>query len=324
VPEGSTGLMRFGSASEAMSQSTFWSLSDGSGAIINPIDATLELGAYETLWSNRTATFKRIAEQLAREPGTRPSQLVPEDQARTVAKRVLEKIRSRTPIRFDVRVHGESEYPSKLRDAVHPVELLYFQGDWDLVHSPSVAVVGTRKPSKDGIKRTRQLVRELVRHGYTVVSGLAEGVDTAAHEAAIEAGGRTIGVIGTPLGQVYPKSNAELQEKIAKEHLLISQVPVERYDQQGIRGNRFFFPERNKTMAALTEATIIVEAGDTSGTLIQARAALQQGRKLLIMNSCFERPDLTWPAKFEAEGAVRIRDYGDIRRELDRSASPDR
>jgi DNA processing protein len=304
-----------------MDQSTFWSLKDDGGPVVHPIDAALELGAYEALWSQKSASFKRIAEQLARHSGARPSQLIPESEARKIGRRVLEKLRSRTSVRFDVRVNGEREYPARLRHAVHPVELLYFQGHWDLVHTKSVAVVGTRKPTDDGVARTRQLVRDLVKDGYTIVSGLAEGVDTAAHRAAIEFGGQTIAVIGTPIGHVYPKANAELQQLIAENYLLISQVPVERYDQQDFRGNRFFFPERNKTMAALTDATIIVEAGETSGTLIQARAAIQQGRKLFILNSCFERGDLTWPARFEAEGAVRVRDYGDIRRELDRGAS---
>lgn len=307
-----------------MDQPTFWALRDDAGPVLYPIDAALELGAYEALWSQKSASFKRIAEQLAQHSGARPSQLIPESEARETAQRVLGKLRSRTPLRFDVRVNGEREYPARLRDAAHPVELLYFQGHWDLVHASSVAVVGTRKPTEDGLARTRQLVRELVKDGYTIVSGLAEGVDTAAHRAAIEFGGQTIAVIGTPLGHVYPKANAELQKQIAENYLLISQVPVERYDQQNFRGNRFFFPERNKTMAALTEATIIVEAGETSGTLIQARAAIQQGRKLFILNSCFERTDLTWPAKFEADGAVRVRDYGDIRRELDRGASRSR
>jgi DNA processing protein len=307
-----------------MVQSSLWSLSDRTGPVVHPIDAALEVGAYEALWSERSASFKSIAELLAEHPGTRPSGLVPEEEAREFARRVLEKIRSRTSARFDIRVNGEREYPARLRDAVHPVELLYFQGHWDLVHTPSVAVVGTRKPTSEGLSRTRQIVRQLVADGYTIVSGLAEGIDTAAHNAAIGSGGQTIAVIGTPLGQVYPKANAELQRLIADQYLLISQVPVERYDQQNFRGNRLFFPERNKTMAALTEATIIVEAGETSGTLIQARAAVQQGRKLLILNSCFERKDLTWPARYESEGAVRVREYGDIRRELDRCAQDSR
>ncbi len=241
---------------------------------------------------------------------------MPEHEAREIATRVMAKLRDRIETRFDVRVHGEVDYPERLRDATHPVELLYFQGNWQLVMNRSVAVVGTRKPTAEGIKRTKQLVEKLVADDFTIVSGLAEGVDTAAHTTAIEAGGQTIAVIGTPLGHIYPKANAELQKKIARDYLLISQVPVERYEAQNPRINRFFFPERNKTMAALSEATIIVEAGETSGTLVQAREALKQKRKLFILNSCFERDELTWPVRFEQEGAIRVQSYDDIRREL--------
>ena len=85
---------------------------------------------------------------------------------------------------------------------------------------------------------------------------------------------------------------------------------------QDFRSNRIFFPERNVTMSALTEATIIVEASDTSGTLIQARAALAQGRKLFILDSCFHNSSISWPAKYEAQGAIRVRDYDDIRKHL--------
>ncbi len=287
-----------------------------SGPMSAPLDAALEVGAYEALWAESNASFKTMAERFQRAPGARPSDMVPESAAREMGARVLAKLRKRSNVRFDVRLHGELDYPRRLRDATYPVELLYFQGDWSLISTPSVAVVGTRKPSADGRARTEQLVRRLVADDFTIVSGLAEGVDTAAHEAAIKFGGRTIAVIGTPLGQVYPRANAALQEKIAQEFLLVSQVPVERYDAQNPTINRFFFPERNKTMSALTAATIIVEAGETSGTLIQAREALKQGRKLFILNSCFERADLTWPARFEREGAIRVRDYDDIRREL--------
>ncbi|EFK6515218.1 DNA-processing protein DprA, partial [Escherichia coli] len=96
----------------------------------------------------------------------------------------------------------------------------------------------------------------------------------------------------------------------------ISQVPFHRYLEQDYRSNRIFFPERNVTMSALTEATIIIEASETSGTLTQARAALAQGRKLFILESCFRNPSITWPARFEAQGAIRVRNYEDIRRHL--------
>ena len=287
-----------------------------SGPFADTIDATLELGAYERLWCEQNASFKTIAEKLAQHPDARPSDFVPEDEARETGKRVVAKLRQRVNGWFNLRLYGELDYPKRLRDATHPVELLYFQGWWDLIDTPAVALVGTRKPSDNGIKRARKLATSLVADGFTIVIGLAEGIDTVAHETAIAEGGQTIGVIGTPLGQSYPKSNAELQAKIAEQFLLVSQVPVERYDAQNLTANRFFFPERNKTMSALTLATIIVEAGETSGTLIQAREALSQGRKLFILNNCFENKKLSWPAKYESQGAIRVRDYDEIRREL--------
>lgn len=305
-------------------QVSLWTAKPGAGPIVQPIDAALEIGAYEALWSEREASFKTLSERFAKAPGLRPSDLVPEGDARRVGLRVLDKIRARTQARFDVRLHGEIEYPDRLRDATHPVELLYFQGTWDLVFTRAVAVVGTRKPTAEGIARTRKLVRKLVADDFTIVSGLAEGIDTAAHEAAIAAGGRTIAVIGTPLGLTYPKANAALQSRIAHEFLLISQVPVERYDAQTAEGNRFFFPERNKTMAALTEATIIVEAGETSGTLVQAREALRQRRKLFVLGSCFERGDLDWPRRLQKKGAIRVNTYDDIRHQLVGQASAGR
>ena len=122
--------------------------------------------------------------------------------------------------------------------------------------------------------RTRRLVRALVKNDYKVVSGLAPGIDRSAHETALDEGGRTIVVLGPPLSHAYPKENADLQRTIAKEFLVLSQIPVLRYEAQDHRRNRLFFPERNITMAALTQATTIVEASDTSGTLVEARSAL--------------------------------------------------
>jgi DNA processing protein len=204
-----------------------------------------------------------------------------------------------------------------LRDAVDPVELIYYRGWWDLVNSPRpVAIVGTREASEEGVRRTKKLVRLLVSEGFTIVSGLAKGIDTAAHTAAIEAGGHTIAIIGTPLSRVYPKVNVELQRKIGDNFLLISQVPAIRYGKQDYRKNRMFFPERNKTMSALTDATVIVEAGETSGTLIQAQAAFDQKRKLFILDSCFQNPALSWPRRFEERGAIRVRDFDDILKAL--------
>lgn len=279
------------------------------------ISPFIELGAYEAMWDRDGAWFANIAARFAGRPGTVPSDFVDEDEARRYAGVALAMLAEAGIASFGVRVHGAGEYPDALRDAEHPIELLYFQGWWDLVSTPCVSVVGSRGASADGLARARKLARALVADGYTVVSGLAAGIDTAAHVAAVEANGRTIAVIGTPLSHSYPPQNRALQAGIAKDFLVISQVPVVRYSKQTPHVNRLFFPARNITMSALTRATIIVEAGETSGSLIQARAAIAQKRKLFILENCFAR-GLKWPDKYVAKGAIRVRGYDEIRHHL--------
>jgi DNA processing protein len=276
-----------------------------------------EMGAYEALWLRQGASFKTIAEKFAKDITALPSDFVSPSEADECADEVMRILKEDGVHRFGVRVNHAGDYPMPLRDARHPVELLYYQGAWELTESRCVAVVGSREATDNGLKRAQRIARELVARKFTVVSGLAAGIDTAAHTAAIESGS-TIAVVGTPLGTYYPRQNRELQDKIAREFLVISQVPVLRYRKQQVLHNRLFFPERNITMSALTEATIIVEAGETSGTLTQARAALYQGRKLFILDSCFERKDISWPARFERRGAIRVREADDIWKALER------
>jgi len=282
-----------------------------------PISPMREMGAYEALWSHENSSFKTIADCFRKNPNSVPSELVTQDEIENALPKVWQRIEKSGLKDFGVRVHGSEEYPIRLRDAANPIEFFYFRGWWDLVNSrKSIAVVGTRSPSEEGIRRTKKLTKLLVRDGFTIVSGLAKGVDSVAHKTAIDEGGETIAVIGTPITQSYPPENAEIQEHIANNYLLISQVPIWRYSQQSYRGNRLFFPERNVTMSALTDATVIIEAGETSGTLIQARAALKQGRKLFILESCFQTPNLSWPKRFLEMGAKKVRDYDDIAVEL--------
>ncbi|MFZ3005440.1 MAG: DNA-processing protein DprA [Phenylobacterium sp.] len=285
--------------------------SDGP-ALAAPISPRREIGAYEALWLEQDATFKTLAERFAKDPTALPSDMVSRSAADACANEVFLIFAKAGVSRFGVRINHAGDYPRKLRDARYPVELLYYQGAWELTEARAVAVVGSRKASPEGVKRAQQVARALVQRDFTVVSGLAEGIDTAAHTAALAENGRTIAVLGTPLSSVYPAANRALQNRIANEQLVISQVPVLRYARQAPPQNRLFFPERNVTMSALTEATVIVEAGETSGTLAHARAALNQGRKLFILNSCFLRPNLTWPAKFAGEGAIRVRTIDDI------------
>lgn len=169
---------------------------------------------------------------------------------------------------------------------------VHYAGNLDVLHAKSVSIVGTREVSEEGRRRAAKLARELVRAGVTVVSGLARGVDTAALTAAIEAGGRVAAVIGTPLSQAYPSENARLQETIWGDHLLVSPFA------EGETVFRSNFPKRNRVMAALSDATVIVEASDTSGTLHQAAECQRLGRWLFIMKSVADNPALTWPKSF--------------------------
>lgn len=275
-----------------------------------------EVGAYEALWAREGTSYKRLAAMFREHPSSVPSEFVSSADAEKYSRLALGAIRAEGIKHFGIRVHGAGEYPEKLRDAQYPAELLYFQGNWDLTSSRCVAIVGTRRPSAEGMRRTAKLVRSFVKRGFTVVSGLAQGVDTVAHTTAIEAGGQTIAVLGTPITRYYPAENRALQQRIADDYLVISQVPIVRYSRQTFYGNRFFFPERNVTMSALTEATVIVEAGETSGTLIQARHAIQQQRKLFILDSCFRDPRLTWPAKYLEHGAIRVTDFDEAMKHL--------
>jgi DNA processing protein len=285
--------------------------SDGP-ALAAPISPRREIGAYEALWLEQGATFKTLADRFAKDPSALPSDLVSRSAADACASEVFSIFARSGVTRFGVRINHAGDYPKKLRDARYPVELLYYQGAWELTEARAVAVVGSRKASPEGLQRAQQIARALVRQDFTVVSGLAEGIDTAAHTTALAENGRTIAVLGTPLNSVYPAVNKALQTRIANEQLVVSQVPVLRYARQAPPQNRLFFPERNVTMSALTEATVIVEAGETSGTLTQARAALHQGRKLFILDSCFKNSKLSWPARFEAEGAIRVRTADDL------------
>ena len=176
--------------------------------------------------------------------------------------------------------------------------MLYVAGDVKLLRSGRrVAVVGSRNASDLGLRRARLLVQALVSRDIIVVSGLAAGIDTAAHQAAIEFGGRTIAVLGTPLDQCYPAFNAELKEQIERNHALVSQFPV------GSRTLRQNFPQRNRTMALLTDATVIVEAKENSGTQHQGWEGLRLGREVFLLANLFDDPALSWPREMVDYGA---------------------
>lgn len=171
---------------------------------------------------------------------------------------------------------------------------------------PRVSIVGSRKASPEGLKSARWIGEQLVRQGVVIVSSLAEGIDTSAHESAIRAGGRTIAVLGTPLNKTYPQKNSALQQEIIRNHLALSQFPV------GHNTQPKDFVVRNRTMALISDATVIVEAGETSGSLHQGWETLRLGRPLFIWKSIVEKARLSWPAKMMEYGAILLNDPKDI------------
>ncbi len=277
----------------------------------NVISPYKEMIAYDTLWMRDGATLKKVSSEYLKNIDLPSQALNPiidqemEDEVRSYFNNI--------DINFSIMTTKSYQYPVALKDPKHPIKLLYYRGDIDLLKSPKrVSIVGARKASPEGIARARKIAKELVKEGYVIVSGLAEGIDTAAMTSAIEAKGELIGVIGTPINEYYPKKNKELQEKVARDHLLISHVPIYRYSKEHFNTKRFYFPQRNVTMAAVSDATIIIEASDTSGTLTQARACMEMGRKLFILNSCFENSSLKWPYTYEKRGAIRANNMEDI------------
>ena len=171
----------------------------------------------------------------------------------------------------------DDEYPMLLRDTAEAPALLFIAGALRAGDGRAVAVVGSRKPTRGGCSLAADLTRCLAAAGYTVVSGLAAGIDTVVHQTALVSGGRTIAVVGNGLDHCYPSQNARLQQRIEREGAVVSQfLPP-------TRPSRRSFPARNAVMSGLTLATVIVEASATSGTRAQARFALSQGRRVLLM-----------------------------------------
>ncbi len=182
---------------------------------------------------------------------------------------------------LDVRTVLDDTYPPNLLSIHNRPPWLFFQGAWDSVRdSRAVAVVGTRQATDEGIRRAHRLSRELVEAGFSVFSGMARGIDTAAHIAALQAGGRTVAVMGTGIHVRYPRENARLADSIvAAGSSLVSQfLPAQ-------PPTKWTFPARNVVMSGLALATAVVEAGETSGAKMQAEAALLHGRSVFLPSS---------------------------------------
>jgi DNA processing protein len=195
----------------------------------------------------------------------------------------------------------DPNYPENLRAVHDRPPLVFVAGRLQPGDGRSVAVIGSRRPSADGLTRARVTVPDLVDAGYAVVSGLAAGIDAAAHTAALEGGGRTIAVIGTGLDHCYPAVNRGLQRRIAASGAVVSQFWPD------APASRHGFPMRNAVMSGMTLATLVIEASEHSGARTQVRAALAHGRPVLLHESLLA---LEWARDCERRGGVYVVDGG--------------
>jgi DNA processing protein len=191
----------------------------------------------------------------------------------------------------------DAEYPDNLRAVYDRPPLIFVAGSLQARDDRSVAVIGSRDATRHGTWFARQIAEHLITAGYTVMSGLAAGIDTAAHTAALAAGGRTVAVIGTGLTRSYPPQNAALQRRIGQESAVVSQFWPD------AAPSRRSFPTRNALMSGLSLATVIVEASPTSGARTQARFALAHGRPVLLIEWLLQH---AWGRELSSRPGVHV------------------
>jgi len=217
----------------------------------------------------------------------------------------------------DVLVLDDGSYPYLLREIADPPITLYVKGDWQACFdAPCVAMVGSRRCSTYGANASEMLARDLASKGICVVSGLARGIDTAAHRGAIQAKGRTIAVLGTGIGQVYPKENAKLVDEIlANGGAVVSQFPL---DTPPLKDN---FPYRNRIISGLSLAVLIVEASERSGSLITARLAMEQNREVMAVPGNITSKNSFGTNYLIKSGAKLVQQWQDVVTELPQEIS---
>ncbi|MBW1679749.1 MAG: DNA-protecting protein DprA [Deltaproteobacteria bacterium] len=201
-------------------------------------------------------------------------------------------------------------YPRILKAIYDPPPILYIKGELQEKDSLSLAIVGSRSASAYGKDITRRLARSLTQRGFTIVSGLARGIDTAAHKGALKAGGRTLAVLGSGIDVIYPRENNTLAENIAQNGAIISEFPF------GTPPEAAHFPSRNRIISGLSLGTVIIEASFRSGSLITARLALEQGREVFAVPGNVDSPWSKGTNRLIKEGAKLIMDPEDIIEEV--------
>jgi DNA processing protein len=204
----------------------------------------------------------------------------------------------------------DDAYPVLLRRIPNPPAALFIDGDPGCLWQPQIAIIGSRNPTAGGLDHARDFAATLARQGMTITSGLASGIDTAAHQAALDAGALTIAVNGTGLDQVYPASSRAVAGRIRAQGAMISELPL------GSPPRRRHFPSRNRIISGLSLAVLVVEAGLNSGTLITARKAAEQGRDVFALPGSLNNPMAKGCHRLIREGARLVETTADIMQEL--------
>ncbi|MGM0450105.1 MAG: DNA-processing protein DprA [Pseudomonadota bacterium] len=203
------------------------------------------------------------------------------------------------------------DYPEVLRHIHGPPPVLYCRGDTDALNRPCLAMVGSRHASRDGLNHARRFARALAEGGFSVVSGLALGVDGAAHRGALDGGGATIGILANGVDQPYPRRHAALaSDMLQAGGLLVSELPP------GTPARSHLFPQRNRLISGLCRGVLVVEAGLRSGSLITARLAMEQGREVFAIPGSIHQPSVRGCHRLIREGAVLVETVEDIVSEL--------
>jgi len=204
----------------------------------------------------------------------------------------------------------DDAYPVLLRRISGPPAALFIDGDPGCLWQPQIAIIGSRNPTAGGIDHARDFTTTLARQGMTITSGLASGIDTTAHIAAMDAGAFTVAVNGTGLDQVYPNSSRAVAERIRTQGAMISELPL------GSPPRRQHFPSRNRIISGLSLAVLVIEAGLNSGTLITARKAAEQGRDVFALPGSLHNPMAKGCHRLIRDGARLVETTADIMQEL--------
>ncbi|MSQ55859.1 MAG: DNA-protecting protein DprA [Betaproteobacteria bacterium] len=211
---------------------------------------------------------------------------------------------------------ADSDYPKQLFEIADPPPLLYVRGDALLLSAKSLAVVGSRSATPQGVANAEAFARALSNSGFAIVSGLALGIDAAAHRGGLAGEARTIAVIGTGADVIYPKGNAELTEKIAGRGVLISEFPL------GTPAHAGNFPRRNRVISGLARGCLVVEAALASGSLITARMAAEQGREVFAIPGSIHSPVAKGCHALIKQGAKLVESARDVLEELGALGAP--